>query len=415
MQDFAQFELPSFLLQSLEQMGISEPTPIQTQTIPLILKGKDVLASAQTGTGKTIAYLLPLLTHIDRNPNNSILILTPTRELAAQVKETVLQLIKRIRSLNIALLIGGEPIFKQFTALRRNPNIIVGTPGRIMDHILRRTVHLEDVRYLVLDETDRMLDMGFSDAIKEIVRHIPSERQTLMFSATIPYTIEKLSQKYLNNAEHITIGSQTQPHQLIKQETLQVTTGNKYTLLLDELDKREGSVIIFVKTKIGADKLAEKLHNAKHSCEAIHGDLNQRTRDGVIRAFRNSQCRILVATDIAARGLDIPHIMHVINYDLPQCPEDYIHRIGRTGRAGMSGFALSFVAPDERHKWKAIHRLMNGGGHQEQEGGKRSNGNNRNKRYNSDSRKPRRANSSDKPFKQFRGGKPQQRQQAAKT
>ncbi|MCS5710004.1 DEAD/DEAH box helicase [Candidatus Berkiella aquae] len=362
MQNFNAFGLPAVLLNSLEQMGITEPTPIQTEAIPTILAGNDLLASAQTGTGKTIAYLLPIISKLDENPDESVLILTPTRELATQVKDSVLHFIKRMRSLNMALLIGGEPIFKQFAALKRRPRIIIGTPGRIIDHLQRRTLNLQSVRYLVLDETDRMLDMGFSQDIETILGNLQDERQTLLFSATLPQAIVKLSKKYLaENAQRIAIGSTTEPSRQIKQETIQVSSGSKFTTLLTALEEREGSVIIFVKTKISADKLAEKLQEKDHAADAIHGDLNQRKRDRVIREFRNNKCRILVATDIAARGIDIPHIMHVINYDLPQCPEDYIHRIGRTGRAGMTGFALSFVSPDERHKWKAIHRLIHAG------------------------------------------------------
>ena len=368
MQNFNAFGLPAVLLQSLEQMGITVPTPIQVEAIPTVLAGTDLLASAQTGTGKTIAYLLPIISKLDENPDESVLILTPTRELAAQVRDSALQFIKRIRSLNMALLIGGEPIFKQFAALKRNPRIIIGTPGRIIDHLQRRTLNLQSVKFLVLDETDRMLDMGFSQDIEMIVENVQSDRQTLLFSATLPQAIVKLSKKYLaEGAKRIAIGSTTEPSRQIKQETVQVSSGNKLSTLVTALEEREGSVIIFVKTKISADRLAEKLQEKGHAADAIHGDLNQRQRDRVIREFRNNKCRILVATDIAARGLDIPHIMHVINYDLPQCPEDYIHRIGRTGRAGMTGFALSFVAPEERHKWKAIHRLIHAGEETESE------------------------------------------------
>ena len=368
MQNFNAFGLPAVLLQSLDQMGITAPTPIQVESIPTVLAGTDLLASAQTGTGKTIAYLLPIVSKLDENPEESVLILTPTRELATQVKDTALQLIKRVRSLNIALLIGGEPIFKQFAALKRRPRIIIGTPGRILDHLQRRTLNLQSVKYLVLDETDRMLDMGFSQDIEAIVGNLQGDRQTLLFSATLPQAIVKMSKRYLNEgAKRIAIGSTTEPSRQIKQETVQVSSGSKFSTLLTALEEREGSVIIFVKTKISADKLAEKLQEKDHAADAIHGDLNQRQRDRVIRDFRNSKCRILVATDIAARGLDIPHIMHVVNYDLPQCPEDYIHRIGRTGRAGMTGFALSFVSPEERHKWKAIHRLIHAGEETESE------------------------------------------------
>ncbi|MFI4938582.1 MAG: DEAD/DEAH box helicase [Candidatus Berkiellales bacterium] len=355
---FNTFGLPPFLLQSLDRLAISTPTEIQLNAIPPGLEGRDILASAQTGTGKTLAYLIPILSKLQTQPQSSALILTPTRELAAQVNESVQQLIGRLQ-LNTALLIGGEPMFKQFRMLKRHPRIIIGTPGRIIDHLERRSLELNEAEFVVLDEADRMLDMGFVDALKLIARYLPEKRQTFMFSATLPASIVKLSQNYLNNPQRIAIGSTTQPVTKIKQEMIQTSHAEKFSHLLKELEQREGSVIIFVKTKIGADKLADKLKDQGLSVAAIHGDLKQRRRDQVIQGFRNEQKRILVATDVAARGLDIPHLKIVINYDLPQCPEDYIHRIGRTGRNGMEGSALTFVSPDERWKWKAIHQLIN--------------------------------------------------------
>jgi len=359
MTTFSSFGLPAFLNESLDRMSIKVPTPIQEKAIPLGLEGFDILASAQTGTGKTIAYLLPLITNLLKEAHSSALVLAPTRELAAQIQQAAHTLFGKKMSLNTALLIGGEPMGKQFSALRRNPRLIIGTPGRINDHLNRKTLKLQDTHFLVLDEVDRMLDMGFSDDLKKIVTYLPKERQTFMFSATMPPSIKALSLTYLTNPHHISIGSTTAPSLQVKQETLQTSANDKFPTLLKELNDREGSVIIFVKTKHGADRLAEKLSNQNHPATAIHGDLKQRKRDAVIRDFRNLKQRIMVATDLAARGLDIPHIKHVINYDLPQCPEDYIHRIGRTGRAGMEGSALSLIAPEDNHKWKRIHSLIN--------------------------------------------------------
>lgn len=355
---FKNFDLPDTLFQQLERIAITTPTPIQLKAIPVALQGHDILASAQTGTGKTIAYLLPLIAKLQDNASASALILAPTRELADQIKAALQQLLSRSAKNDIALLIGGAPIYKQFTMLRRNPRYIIGTPGRINDHLSRGTLCLRETRILVLDETDRMLDMGFSEDLEKIAKHLPKERQTMMFSATMPANIIKLSHKYLSNPQQITIGTTTQPAAKISQKAVQTSSKDKFSHLLKELSEREGSIVIFVKTKIGAAQLADKLVRQNHSADAIHGDLKQRQRDDVIRGFRNSRYRIMVATDIAARGLDIPHVKHVINYDLPQCAEDYIHRIGRTGRAGMEGHALSLISPEDIRKWKVIDNLI---------------------------------------------------------
>ncbi|OJW47936.1 MAG: hypothetical protein BGO67_08685 [Alphaproteobacteria bacterium 41-28] len=359
MTTFISFGLPSFLNESLEKMGITIPTPIQGKSIPPGLEGCDILASAQTGTGKTIAYLVPLITNLLNTPRSTALILAPTRELAAQIQTTARALLGK--KIEVALLIGGDSMGKQLSALKRQPRVIIGTPGRITDHLKRRTLRLEETRFLVLDETDRMLDMGFSEALKKIVQHLPKERQTFMFSATMPPTIKTLSLTYLTNPQHISVGSTNEPALKIKQESLKTSNTEKFPCLIKELNEREGSVIIFVKTKHGADRLAEKLSQQNHHAAAIHGDLKQRKREEVLRNFLNLKKRIMVATDIAARGIDIPHIKHVINYDLPQCPEDYIHRIGRTGRAGMEGSALSLISPEDGQKWRRIHQLINPG------------------------------------------------------
>jgi superfamily II DNA/RNA helicase len=287
--------------------------------------------------------------------------MTPTRELAAQVAAALQQMIP-VPNIRTALLIGGEPMPRQFRQLQQKPRLIVGTPGRINDHLQRNTLRLSKTQFLVLDETDRMLDMGFGVQIDEILQHVPQENlQTMLFSATLPQEIVRLSSKYLKNPQRISVGSTTTPAAKIKQELVQTTDAEKYQQLLMQVNKRTGSIIIFVKTKFGADRLADKLSRADFEAEAIHGDLKQSRRDKVIRDFRDRKHRILVATDVAARGLDIPHIEHVINYDMPQCPEDYIHRIGRTARAGAEGEAVNLLTSADSIKWRAIQRLINPG------------------------------------------------------
>jgi superfamily II DNA/RNA helicase len=356
--DFTGFGLPPKLLQSLERMQFTTPTPIQEKSIPLALAGRDILGSAQTGTGKTGAFGIPLIAKLMEDYEACALVLTPTRELAKQVMENLRQMMPPPH-IKTALLIGGEPMPKQFRQLQGRPRLIVGTPGRINDHLLRGSVHLGKVRFLVLDETDRMLDMGFGIQIDKILEHVPQQRQTMLFSATLPQGIVKLSGKYLNNPERVSVGSTVAAAPNIRQELIQITDGEKGDELLRVLAETNGSTIIFVKTKFGTEKLANRLIKQNFRANSIHGDLRQSRRDSVIQGFRDKRFQVLVATDIAARGLDVPHIETVINYDLPQCPEDFIHRIGRTARAGSSGQAISFITPADRAKWNAIHRLMN--------------------------------------------------------
>lgn len=359
MKNFEEADLPASIMRSLARMEFIEPTPIQAQSIPLALEGRDILGSAQTGTGKTAAFGIPLITRLIEEPTGTALVLTPTRELAVQVIDMLQQIIGPKSPIKTALLIGGEPMPKQLKQLDQQPRLFVGTPGRINDHISRGTLSLRDTDFLVLDETDRMLDMGFADQLEDILRHLPEHRQTLMFSATLPQHIINLSKKYLYKPERISVGSSNTPVEKIDQEILHVSEMYKYNELLKQLEKREGSIIIFVKTKHGADRLAVKLNKKNLSAQAIHGDLRQSKRDSVLQDFRDKKNRILVATDVAARGLDIPHIEHVINYDLPQCPEDYIHRIGRTARADAEGSAVSLISPQDLINWQAIQYLLN--------------------------------------------------------
>lgn len=356
---FAQFNLPPKMMTALNRLQFSEPTPIQTKAIPLALEGRDILGSAQTGTGKTGAFGIPLIAGLMKDENATALVMTPTRELATQVMEALRGFIQ-VPNIKTALLIGGDSMSRQFRQLEQNARLIVGTPGRINDHLNRGSLELDRTGFLVLDETDRMLDMGFGPQIDQIMEYIPEDRQTMLFSATLPENIIRLSRKYLRNPERIAAGSTYTPAAKIDQQQIEMNEGDKYEHLLEQLDQRTGSVIIFVKTKFGTERLAKRLNGSDHAADAIHGGLQQRRRERVIHDFRDQKYRILVATDVAARGLDIPHIEHVINYDLPQVPEDYIHRIGRTARAGAEGAAVNFITPSERGKWRAISALMSG-------------------------------------------------------
>ena len=358
MHNFNHPGIPQPLFHRIEQMGLVTPTPIQAQAIPHALNGADILGTAQTGTGKTAAYGIPLVVKLMNQPKGNAIILLPTRELAAQVMQTMQKLIGNSK-LPIALLIGGQEMFKQIRQLQANPRLIVGTPGRINDHLKRGTLNLSNTDFLVLDEVDRMLDMGFGVQLDAIARHLTApKRQTLMFSATLPDNIQKVSAKYLKDPVRISVGSTSSPAEKVKQEQVKISDGEKYGQLLKELDTRTGSILVFVKTKHSADRMASKLQKLGHKADALHGDLRQNRRNRVVADFRKKVYRILVATDVAARGLDIPHIEYVINYDLPQCPEDYIHRIGRTARAGADGVAISFLSPGDGAKWKAIMRLL---------------------------------------------------------
>ncbi len=359
MKTFQEMKLPEELKHTLQSIKFDTPTPIQAAAIPLALEGKDILGSAQTGTGKTAAFGIPLIANLLASPTNSALVMTPTRELATQVMKQLQIMLGSNSKVRTALLIGGEHIAKQFIQLRKKPRIIVGTPGRINDHLERGSLNFRNTNFLVLDETDRMLDMGFTDQIEKIIEYMPAERQTLLFSATLPKNIVQITKKYLNDPAYVSVNAASSPATNIKQDILRVKDTDKYDNLLSQLEHRQGSIIVFMKTKHSTEKMAIKLSKEGHHADAIHGDLRQNKRDKVIAAFRKKKYRILVATDVAARGLDIPHIEHVINYDLPQCAEDYIHRIGRTARAGASGYALNLVTPADNGKWSAIERLLN--------------------------------------------------------
>ncbi len=356
---FKEMAMPEPLQKALEHLNFSQPTPIQLQTIPASLSGKDIMGSAQTGTGKTLAFSVPLVAHLLANPQAMALVLTPTRELAQQVALTIKQLVGNSMNIRSALLIGGEQIGRQFQQLKGNPRIIVGTPGRVIDHLERKTLRKNNFSFLVLDETDRMFDMGFGIQLDQIISQLPTERQTLMFSATFPPKIEKLAANYMITPQRVFVDAVIAISDKLKQENMFIKDSDKYDQLLTQLNTREGSIIVFVKTKINADRLATQLVKMDHNAAAIHGDLRQHKRERVMMAFRQGRYRILIATDVAARGLDVPELRHVINYDLPQASEDFIHRIGRTARNGAEGSSLTFISMKERKLWDDIQRLIN--------------------------------------------------------
>ena len=359
MENFSELNLPEALNHTLAHMQFDTPTPIQAQAIPAALKGQDVLGTAQTGTGKTGAFGIPAVAHVLGNEEGNVLVMTPTRELAVQVMQQLRAMLGKQSKIKTALLIGGEAIQRQLQQLKQKPRIVVGTPGRINDHLERRSLHLQYTNFLVLDETDRMLDMGFTVQIDRILESVTMKRQTLLFSATLPKNIEKMANRYMENPVRVAVGNQSMPAQNIDHEVLELRPVDKYDALLSQLEERKGSILVFMKTKHATEKMAIRLSREGHSADAIHGNLRQNKRDRVIAAFRAQKYRILVATDVAARGLDIPHIEHVINFDLPQNAEDYIHRIGRTARAGAKGSAMCFVTNSDRTMWRMIDRLLN--------------------------------------------------------
>lgn len=355
---FKELQLPQALERALAEMNYQQPTPIQEQAIPIALTNRDLIGCAQTGTGKTAAFCIPMISSLLKTPRKNALILVPTRELAAQIEEVLGKLTRHLPELKTALLIGGMAMPPQVKALWKKPRIIVATPGRLVDHLRRGNVSLSTAEILVLDEADRMLDMGFAPQLSEILRFLPKNRQTLLFSATLPANIQKLAAKYLKNPIRVTVGAVSQPVRKIVQTTIQTTNGTKNNTLIEELNARKGSVLIFARTKVRTDRVARYLSERGYKASRIHGDRSQKQRNDAIEGFRGGHFRILVATDIAARGIDISHIAHVINYDLPMVPEDYVHRIGRTARAGADGQALSLLTPEDKAQWREISRLL---------------------------------------------------------
>ncbi len=348
MTNFSELNISESTLRSVKRMGFEEATPIQEGTITFAMAGRDVLGQAQTGTGKTAAFGIPLIEKIDpKNPNIQALVIAPTRELAIQVSEELYKLgyDKRVKLLSVY---GGQEIGRQIRALKNGPQIIVGTPGRIQDHINRRTLKLDEVQTLVLDEADEMLNMGFIDDINAILESVPDTRQTLLFSATMPPAIRKIAETFMNNPEVVKIKAKELTMENIEQFFVKATEREKFDSLSRLLDSQKPELaIIFGRTKRRVDELSQALGLRGFLAEGIHGDLSQAKRISVLRQFKEGKIDILIATDVAARGLDISGVTHVYNFDIPQDPESYVHRIGRTGRAGRSGVAVTFVTPRE--------------------------------------------------------------------
>jgi ATP-dependent RNA helicase RhlE len=365
---FASLGLKAELLRAVTEQGYTEPTPIQAQAIPVVLAGKDLLGAAQTGTGKTAGFTLPLLQLLGARANAShsparhpvrALIITPTRELAAQVEESVRTYGKHVQ-LKSCLVYGGVGMQPQVDALRRGVDILVATPGRLLDHVQQRTVDLRQVEILVLDEADRMLDMGFIHDIRKILALLPAKRQNLLFSATFPDEIRKLASSFMHSPVTVEVARRNTPAELVAQVAHPVDGVRKRELLAHLVKSNDWKqVLVFVRTKHGANRLAQQLAREGIDADAIHGNKSQNARNQALKSFKENQTRILVATDIAARGLDIEALPHVVNYDLPHVSEDYVHRIGRTGRAGSEGEAVSFISPEERPLFAAIEKMMN--------------------------------------------------------
>jgi ATP-dependent RNA helicase RhlE len=347
------------VIAALENLNYKQPTPIQHQAIPHLIAGRDIVASAETGSGKTAAYALPILECL-QEPEGfpRALVICPTRELAVQVQEQF-EIFAQHTNLKSLAVYGGTGFDSQTRALKKGVDILVATPGRLLDHMERKHVDISQVEMLVLDEADRLLDMGFMPQVRRIIAKVPTERQTLMFSATIDERVKSVAAQYLKDPVVVQINTGRVEPKEIAQIVYHVHEFDKDQLLLRLLGEMEmTSVIVFTKTRMRADWVFDRLQEAKISAEPIHGDITQVKRERTLRKFKAGELRVLVATDVAARGLDIPEVGHVINYDLPGTPEDYVHRIGRTGRAGRSGIALSFIAEDERYLVRDIERVI---------------------------------------------------------
>ncbi|MDQ6960521.1 MAG: DEAD/DEAH box helicase, partial [Mariprofundaceae bacterium] len=355
---FAELGLLPELLRAVEGAGYETPTPIQAQTIPLLLDGRDVLGQAQTGTGKTAAFALPLLSRIDLSQKApQVMVLAPTRELAIQVAEAFKTYARHLKGFNVLPIYGGQSYDIQLRQLKRGVHVVVGTPGRVMDHMRRKTLNLGNLQALVLDEADEMLRMGFIEDVQWILEQTPKERQIALFSATMPQVIRKIAQQYLNNPEQVIIKVKEQTAETIRQRYWMVSGRNKIDALTRILEAEPfDGVIVFVRTKTATEELANKLEARGFAATALNGDIAQKQREATVNRLKKGHLDILVATDVAARGLDVQRISHVINYDIPHDTESYIHRIGRTGRAGREGDAILFVSPREKRMLYAIER-----------------------------------------------------------
>jgi ATP-dependent RNA helicase DeaD len=355
---FADLNLPAPILKALKDVGYETPSPIQAATIPLLMEGRDILGQAQTGTGKTAAFALPVLSRIDvKNPAVQALVLAPTRELAIQVAEAFQSYAAHLKNFHVLPIYGGQAYGPQLASLRRGAQVVVGTPGRVIDHLDKGTLDLSKLTTLVLDEADEMLRMGFIDDVERILKETPETRQTALFSATMPPAIRRIANTYLRDPQEVTVAAKTTTAVNITQRYWLVAGLQKLEALTRILEAEPfDGMIIFARTKLGTEELASKLQARGFAAAAINGDLAQQQRERTIEQLKNGKIDILVATDVAARGLDVERITHVINYDVPSDPESYTHRIGRTGRAGRSGDAILFITPRERGMLKAIER-----------------------------------------------------------
>jgi len=354
---FAQLDLGERLLTVLNQAEIVTPTPVQAAAIPVALQGGDLVAIAQTGTGKTLAFLLPIAQRFYDETAARALILAPTRELALQIAEVAQKTVCRT-GLKIAVLIGGAAMSRQVADLKRNPALIIATPGRLIDHLASRTVRLDKTDIVVLDEADRMLDMGFLPAIEKIFAAVPRQRQTMLFSATMPAEIEGLAKRFLSDYERVEINRSGTTAEGVTQQFVHTSQAEKSAHLDRYLSEHKGSVLVFARTRHGARKVAKSIRAMGHAAAEIHSDRTQAQRKAALDGFKSGEYRVLVATDIASRGIDVKNISLVINYDLPDNAEDYVHRIGRTGRAGETGLAISLATPEQSKSLRQIERLL---------------------------------------------------------
>ncbi|WP_299736332.1 DEAD/DEAH box helicase [uncultured Roseobacter sp.] len=364
MSDFDMMDLPPKLVARLNEMGLKDPTPIQKQAIPHALNGRDVMGLAQTGTGKTAAFGVPLVAQMleleGRPAPKSVrgLVLAPTRELATQISVNLRGFAEKTQ-IKVAMVVGGQSINNQIKRLERGVDLLVATPGRLLDLMNRRAVRLDEAVFLVLDEADQMLDMGFIHDLRKIANVIPKERQTMLFSATMPKQMNELAQSYLRSPIRVEVSPPGKAADKVTQEVHFIAKSEKAGLLIEMLDKhRDERALVFGRTKHGSEKLMKTLVKAGYAAGSIHGNKSQGQRDRAIAAFKSGEIKVLVATDVAARGLDIPDVKHVYNYDLPNVPDNYVHRIGRTARAGKDGAAIAFCAPDEMGELKAIQKTM---------------------------------------------------------
>ncbi|HXH61368.1 MAG TPA: DEAD/DEAH box helicase [Fimbriimonadaceae bacterium] len=343
--------LPDFILRQIKRMGFTTPTPIQAQAIPVLMDGADVIGLAQTGTGKTLAFAAPMAASLRRGEMG--LVLAPTRELAQQIEETFIEL-----GVHSTLLVGGTPIRPQIAALKRYPDVVVATPGRLIDHLEQKTIDLRCVGILVLDEADRMLDIGFAPAIKRIVSETPEERQTMLFSATFGKEVASMANKYLYRPVRIEVERAGSSNKDVVHELVVIDQADKPRVLKKILRDFDGTVLVFTRTRIGARRLSRKLRDRGHSAAELHADRSLEERRAALDGFKSGRYRVLVATDIAARGIDVHEVGVVLNYDVPRSPEDYVHRTGRTGRAGNKGLAVTFATPDQGREVKAIEKFV---------------------------------------------------------